>query len=110
MALAVIALMLGVVACGGSNGPPNDELRQAVARGLLCNPPGIALELHHSGLNCQEAGATLVLLASGVEGPQVVEGARGGPWTCRDLSRDGRPYFVKCTHGERYFTAVGAPR
>jgi hypothetical protein len=103
--VAAIPLAVASAGCGGSGLPANDDLRQAVAREMLCKPPGRVLSLHNSGLSCEQAGATLIVLAGGVEGPQTVRGA-GGVWTCRDHRGPGRRPFLKCSQGERYFTAA----
>lgn len=107
--LAGIALALGLTACGGSD-PPNAELRGAAFGKLLCEPPGWTIELHNSGISCQQAGATLVLRASGTQGPQVVRERGGGEWVCRDVSGPGRSELLKCSQGKRFYTLESTHR
>ncbi len=106
-ALAGIALTLGLAACGGSD-KPEGQLRQAAINKALCNPPGRTIELHNSGLSCQQAGATLLVLAAGVEGPQVIEEAGGGEWVCRE--RRGSPGSIRCSQGKRFFRLESVER
>ena len=101
--LAAAALTLGFAACGGSD-QPNGELREAAVGKFLCEPPGWTIELHNSGISCQQAGATLVLRAEGMKGPQVVRESSGGEWTCRNLATANRPELLKCTQGKRFYT------
>jgi hypothetical protein len=101
--LAGIALVLGLTACGGSD-LPNAELRQAAVGKFLCEPPGWTIELHNSGVSCQAAGATVLLRADGMEGPQVIRERGGGEWVCRDVSGPGPSELLKCTQGKRFYT------
>lgn len=107
--LAGIALALGLTACGGSD-PPNAELRGAAFGKLLCEPPGWTIELHNSGISCQAAGATVILRADAVEGPQIVRSSGGGEWVCRDVSGPGPSELLKCRQGKRFYTLESIER
>lgn len=103
------AVTLGLAACG-SDGPPHGALREGAVSHLLCHPPGMTIELHNSGISCQQAGATVLLRAAGMEGPQVVREKDGGSWICRDISAPGRPELLKCTQGKRFYTISSVER
>lgn len=107
--MAVLAvgmvLALGASACGDKSETPNIELRETLTKELLCNLPGTDLDLHNSGISCQQAGAILVLRSSGAEDPQVLRSGEE-TWICRDRSTRRRK-IVKCSSGDRSFTAAG---
>lgn len=102
MLLAGVALALGVAACGGSGSSGLDP-RRAIAKKMLCDPPGMTLDLHNSGIPCEQAGGILLILSSGVKGPQTVRGD-DEIWTCRQLS-GARGGVTRCSNGKRFFTA-----
>jgi hypothetical protein len=59
--------------------------------------------MHNSGIPCQAAGATLLILPAGADGPLTVNGT-GGPWVCRERELPDGKALTKCSHGRRFFT------
>lgn len=100
MTLLALAVLWLVAACGGGSDadtPVTDRQASCVL------PTGDArIDLHNSGISCQRALTIALILAGGVEGPQVV-----GEWTCRTHPQPAKDTKARCRQGGRQFTVVG---
>jgi len=101
VALAVFWLGAG---CGGGSDADTSDASTADRQATCVLPAGDArIDLHNSRISCQEAVAISLVLAGGVEGPQVVR-----EWTCRTHPKRASQPQTRCRDGARYFTVVKA--
>lgn len=95
LSVAVIGLICCVFAGCGSSGETG---------GCPTEEPGERIELHTSGLECEEASA-LVNVLPNTPRPQKV-GSGADAWVCTYLPARYQPVKVRCNQGKRFFTLV----
>lgn len=95
--VALAVLWLGAGCRGGSDADTADRQASCVLPASDAH-----IDLRNSAISCQEAVAISLLLAGGVEGPQVI-----GEWTCRTYSQPASKVIATCRHDARQFTVVG---
>jgi hypothetical protein len=94
IALAISLSGFPLAGCGGSD---SDSACGA-------EEPGERIELHNSGIECDEASA-LVNVLPDITRPQKV-GSGKDIWVCTYLPERYQPVKVRCSQGKRFFTLV----
>ncbi len=99
LSVTAIALAVGlgcmfVAGCGGSS-------RDA---GCGTGEPGERIDLHNSGIQCEEANALINILPN-IKRPQEVR-SDSEVWMCTYLRARYLPVRIRCSQGKRFFTLV----
>jgi len=94
IALAICLSGLLLAGCGGSDS----------GSGCAAEEPGERIELHNSGIECEEASA-LVNVLPDIKRPQKV-GSGKDIWLCAYLPERYQPIKIRCSRGKRFFTLV----
>ena len=107
----VVALLAG---CGNGAERPSGGLTPAFLgqQGITCDSQAtlVRVRLHNSGASCAEAAAVVVLLSSGVKGPERIGGSNGQvSWICESDGSEAHSRRTRCQRGDRYFTAERVP-
>lgn len=98
-AVAVIALAVGlscllVAGCGGSGSDAGCGVEER----------GERIDLHNSGIECEEASA-LVNVLPDTKRPQKV-GSGKDVWVCTYMPERYQPIKIRCSQDKRFFTLV----
>lgn len=104
-----LAITLAFASCGGGQSSTEEARRTFSAASAHCKTPSLGgsyarVNLHSSGISCQEAVGMFLVLAGGVSGPQKIDGGPGPAWVCWDLPSSKLPLEVRCEQERRYFT------
>lgn len=98
-AFAAVALAVGLscLVVTGCEGSGSDS-------GCGAEESGERIELHNSGIGCEEANA-LVNVTANRNGPQKIKSGNE-VWVCTYLPARYLPIRIRCIQGKRFFTLV----